>query len=359
MDGESLRILRIREVLRERELDAALIFSPPNRRYLCGFAGSTGYVVITETHCSFLVDFRYQEQAKDQCPGWELVKITGEPDVFSWLKEQGLQRLGVEHDFMTLRFSSLLAEKGQVSVTEDISDVLLELRMVKDEEELRRIRGACEITDLAFEHVLTRIGEGMTEVEIDSMLQSFMRAYPEVERMADRFIVASGEHGALPHGIAGERRVRRGEFITMDFGCCFQGYWSDVTRTVCLGRAGERQREIYQVTLEAQEEAIRAISPGKTGREIDRIARNVIRKTGYGEYFGHGLGHSFGLEIHESPRFAQNEAGDIPLKPGMILTVEPGIYIPGFGGVRIEDDIIITEDGCIDLTKAPKQLIEI
>lgn len=357
-DGDR-RITRIQETLKERELDGALIFAPSNRRYLCGFAGSTGYVVITEKRCSFLVDFRYQEQAKAQCPGWELVKITGEMDVFSWLREQGIKRLGVEDDFVTLKFLALLTGVGQIRATKDISDVLLGLRMVKDAEEQRRIRCACEITDLAFEHVLTRIQEGMTEAEIDCILQGYMRAYPEVERMADRFIVASGEHGALPHGIAGERRVRRGDLITMDFGCCCQGYWSDVTRTVCLGKANERQREIYQVTLEAQEAALKAVAAGKTGREIDKVARNVIGNAGYGEYFGHGLGHSFGLDIHENPRFAQNEAGDIPLKSGMILTVEPGIYIPDFGGVRIEDDIVITETGCINLTKAKKQLIEL
>ncbi len=359
MSGVSARISGIRKILRERGLDGALIFSPANRRYICGFAGSTGYAVITEDTCSFLVDFRYQEQAREQCPGWELVKITGEPDVFSWLRKQGLRRIGVEHDFVTLRFFGLLEHEGKIAAAEDISDVLLELRMVKDEEEESRIRRACEITDLAFEHVLTRIEEGMTETEIDCILQGCMRAYPGVERMADRFIVASGEHGALPHGIAGERRVRRGDMITMDFGCCFQGYWSDVTRTVCLGRAGGRQREIYQVTLEAQEKAVMGASSGKTGREIDRIARDVIEKAGYGEYFGHGLGHSFGLDIHESPRFAQNTEGDILLKPGMVMTVEPGIYIPGFGGVRIEDDIVITENGCVNLTKAEKRLIEL
>ena len=358
MNGDKGRILRIREFLREKELDAALIFSPSNRRYMCGFTGSTGYVVITETKCCFLVDFRYQEQALKECPDWEAVKIAGEANVCSWLCEQGFLRLGVEHDFATLRFSHLLAQKG-LNAVGDISDVLLELRMVKDEEEQCRIQRACEITDLAFEHVLARLTEGMTEAEIDGILQSYMRAYPGVERMADRFIVASGEHGALPHGIAGERRVRRGDLITMDFGCCFRGYWSDVTRTVCLGRAGERQREIYEVTLAAQEAAIQGVMPGKTGREIDGIARKVIEEAGYGEYFGHGLGHSFGLDIHESPRFAQNEAGDIPLKPGMIMTVEPGIYLPGFGGVRIEDDILLTENGCRNLTKAAKQLIEL
>lgn len=353
-DGDR-RIARIREAIQERELDGALIFAPSNRRYLCGFTGSTGYVVLTEDTCSFLVDFRYEEQAKEQCADWELVKIAGEGDVFSWLSEQGIKRLGVENDFVTLQFLASLTGAGQIRKTKDISDVLLTLRMVKDAEEQRKIRRACEITDLAFEHVLAKMQEGMTEAEIDCILQGYMRTYPEVERMADRFIVASGERSALPHGIAGERRIRRGDLITMDFGCCCQGYWSDVTRTVCLGKANERQKEIYQVTLAAQEAALWAVAAGKTGREIDRAARDVIEKAGYGDYFGHGLGHGFGLDIHENPRFAQNEAGDIPLKSGMILTVEPGIYIPNFGGVRIEDDIVITETGCENLTKAKKQ----
>ena len=343
----------------ERGLDAVLVFSPANRRYLSGFAGSTGYAVITNDTLDFLVDFRYWEQAAQQCPGWHIVKIFGEADVFSYLAEKKTKKLGIEKEFVTLRFMEALTEScGKIKI-EDVGSDLAELRRIKDEEELRQIRRACEITDLAYAHVLPRIYEGMTENEIDCILQGYMRIYPEVDSMADRFIVASGERGALPHGIAGHRRIKKGDLITMDFGCNCSGYWSDVTRTVCLGKANEKQKEIYYVVLEAQESAIQNVRAGMTGREIDRIARDVITKAGYGEYFGHGLGHSFGLEIHESPRCSQTEDGDILLQAGMIMTIEPGIYIPGFGGVRIEDDIVVTDDGCVNLTKAEKMLIEL
>ena len=260
---------------------------------------------------------------------------------------------------MSLRFLERLKENCKITDIESVDEILAELRMIKDQEELKKIQRACEITDLAFAYVLPRIREGMSEADVDRILQDYMRQYPEVDCMADRFIVASGEHGALPHGIAGERKIRKGDFITMDFGCNCHGYWSDVTRTVCLGKANAKQKEIYEITLEAQNASIAAIAPGKTGKEIDKVARDLITQRGYGEYFGHGLGHSFGLEIHEAPRFSQNQACDIPIKPGMIMTVEPGIYLPDFGGVRIEDDIIVTEIGCINLTKAEKELIEL
>ena len=353
------RIEKLQEMLCKENLDAVLVFSPSNRRYLTGFAGSTGYAIVTKENIDFLVDFRYQEQAKEQCPGWNLVSIRGEADVFQYLQEKNVKNLGLEKDFVTLRFAETLKNCVDINETKDVSALFTELRMQKDEQELEAIKRACEITDMAFAHVLTQIKEGMTEAEIDCILQGYMRNFPEVDRMADRFIVASGEHGALPHGIAGERKVQNGDMITMDFGCNCHGYWSDVTRTVCLGKGNDKQKEIYRITLEAQEAAIAAVKPGKTGREIDKVARDVIAKAGYGEYFGHGLGHSFGLDIHESPRCAQNAMGDIVLQPGMIMTIEPGIYIPGFGGVRIEDDIMVTEDGCINLTKAPKHFIEL
>lgn len=353
------RTRKMQKWIKEQEVDAALVYSPANRRYLSGFAGSTGYALLTEQKKYFLVDFRYWEQASQQCPGWEIVKISREADVFSWLKEHQIQRLGVEKEFMTLCFFERLKQFCDITDTEPVDTLLTELRMVKDEEEIKKIRRACEITDLAFAHVLTKIVEGMSETDIDRILQDYMRQYPEVDCMADRFIVASGEHGALPHGIAGSRKICKGDFITMDFGCNCRGYWSDVTRTVCLGKADARQKEIYEITLEAQEASIAAVAPGKTGKEIDGVARDIISQRGYGEFFGHGLGHSFGLEIHEAPRFSQNQACDIPMRPGMIMTVEPGIYLPGFSGVRIEDDIVVTQTGCVNLTKAAKELIEL
>ncbi|MDF2892088.1 MAG: Xaa-Pro dipeptidase [Clostridia bacterium] len=343
----------------ENDLEAALVYNPANRRYLSGFTGSTGYVLLTPAASLFLSDFRYVEQAQNECKGYEVIPIKGEDDVFAYLKEKKIARLGVERDFMTLRFADALRIAGGIEKAAGIDGLIANLRMIKDDAELFKIRRACEITDLAFEYILTQIHEGMTEAEIDFELQSYMRKFSEVERMAERFIVASGEHGSLPHGIAGARKVRNGEFITMDFGCNCGGYWSDVTRTVCLGKADEKQKEIYSIVRAAQEAAINIARAGVAGRELDTAARSVIENAGYGKYFGHGLGHSFGIDIHESPRSAQNAQGDITLKSGMTMTVEPGIYIPGWGGVRIEDDIIISENGCVNLTGACKELIEI
>lgn len=353
------RFKDIQKFAANQGLDAALVYSPANRRYLSGFTGSTGYVLLTPMESVFFADFRYLEQAQNECARYEIVSIKGEDDLFAYLKDHNFKKLGVEQNFMTLSFANALQVRSGIETMIGIDAEIANLRMIKDNEELSKIRRACEITDLAFDYIITQIHEGMTEAEIDYQLQSFMRKFPEVEKMAERFIVASGERGSLPHGIAGAKKVQKGDFITMDFGCNCGGYWSDVTRTVCVGRATDKQREIYSVVLAAQQAALDLVKPGIPGRMVDSAARNVIEKAGYGQYFGHGLGHSFGLDIHEAPRFAQNAQGDIVLEPGMVMTVEPGIYIPGWGGVRIEDDIIITENGYMNLTTASKERIEI
>lgn len=352
------RIAPVQEFLLQQELDAALIMEPHDRRYLSGFTGSTGYVILTKQEPYFLADFRYVEQAQQQCTGLKIISITGESDMLAFMKKRGLRRLAVETSFISVQLYQRLQDAGVISI-KNVDPLIQRLRMVKEPEELACIRRACEITDIAFAELLPQIHEGMSESDIDFILQTNMRKYPEVERMAERFIVASGEHGSLPHGIAGARKIRKGDLITMDFGCNCGGYWSDVTRTVCLGKASAQQREIYEITLRAQTAAIAFAAAGKTGREVDRVARDIIANAGYGAYFGHGLGHSFGLDIHENPRCAQNEAGDLVLDPGMIITIEPGIYLPGKMGVRIEDDILITDTGCENLTGANKHLIEL
>lgn len=349
----------IQEFIEEINLDGILVFNPTNRRYLSGFTGSTGYVLLTPNESLFFCDFRYLEQAQDECKGYKIISIKNENDIFHYLKEKRISKLGLERNFVSLQFGEALHRQVNIEKILGIEDKLAELRMVKDTEEISKITRACEITDLAFGHIIGQIEEGMTEAQINFKLQTYMREFPEIEGMAERFIVASGPRSSLPHGIAGLRKIRYGDFITMDFGCNCGGYWSDVTRTVTLGKADGKQKEIYSIVLKAQKAAINYVKAGMTGRQVDKVARDIIENAGYGKYFGHGLGHSFGLDIHEDPRFAQNPQGDIILKPGMTMTVEPGIYIPGWGGVRIEDDIIISEDGCINLTGANKNLIEI
>lgn len=352
-------IKHLQKFIEESDIDAILVYHPSNRRYLTGFTGSTGYVLLTLSDKIFFSDFRYVEQAEEECKDYEIKSIVDEKDVFIYLKENSICKLGVEKNFMSLNFAEDLIRQGNIQEILGIEDKLSEFRMIKDDEEIIKISRACEITDLAFEYIITQIYEGMTEHEINFKLQSFMRRFPEVESMAERFIVASGERGSLPHGLASSKKIKNGEFITIDFGCNCGGYWSDVTRTICLGKANTKQKAIYSTVLDAQKAAIEFIKAGISGREVDRIARDIIEKAGYGQYFGHGLGHSFGLDIHEAPRFAQNDQGDILLKDKMIMTVEPGIYIPGWGGVRIEDDIIVREDGFTNLTGASKELIEI
>lgn len=353
------RIKSIQNYLAERRIDAALIFQPENRRYYSGFTGSTGYVLITEDAGYFVTDFRYTEQASKECSGLQVVPIDPEYTIIDLLRDHRISTLAVEEDFASITFASQLQALAGVRLAGDIGPVTRTDRCIKDAEEIARIRRACEITDAAFEYILGFIRDGVTEAEINFELQYFMKRYSGVEKMADNFIVASGLRGSMPHGVATDKVVRTGEFVTMDFGCNYLGYWSDLTRTICVGKASDAQRAIYHHVLEAQRLAMDAIRPGLTGRQIDRIARDHIVGCGHGAHFGHGLGHSFGLEIHEAPRCAQTAQGDTVLQPGMIMTIEPGIYVEGFGGVRIEDDILITETGCEVLSRCSRELIEL
>lgn len=353
------RIKSIQSYLAEHRTDAALISQPENRRYYSGFTGSTGYVLVTGDAGYFVTDFRYTEQASKECPGLQVISIDPERTIFHVLRDHHISTLAVEEDFVSITFASQLQELADVQLVGDIGPVTRTDRWIKDAEEVARIRRACEITDAAFEHILGFIRDGVTEAEINFELQYFMKRYSGVEKMADNFIIASGLRGSMPHGIATGKVVRTGEFVTMDFGCNYLGYWSDLTRTICVGKASDAQRDIYHHVLEAQKLALNAVRPGLTGRQIDRIARDHIASCGHGAHFGHGLGHSFGLEIHEAPRCAQTAQGEIALQPGMIMTIEPGIYIEGFGGVRIEDDILITEAGCEVLSRCSRELIEL
>ena len=237
-----------------------------------------------------------------------------------------------------------------------LGDALSSFRKIKSPEELDRMERAERIGDEAFSYILNELKPGVTELQIAAKLEYFMRSHGAEGTSFDT-IVASGYHSAMPHAVPTEKPLENGDFVTMDFGCRYQGYCSDMTRTVVIGKADPRQKEIYQIVLEAQQAALEGLRPGMTGTEGDRLARDVIEKAGYGEYFGHGLGHSVGLEIHEKPALSTRD--ETVLLPGMIETVEPGIYIPGFGGVRIEDMVVLTETGIRNLTTSPKELIEL
>jgi len=350
------RITALRKEMNENCIDAALLYKNENRRYISGFTGTSGYVVITQESAFFLTDFRYVEQASEQCKGYEIIEHSSDMPVFEILNNLGIGRLGFEEDFVTYsQYSEFQQKLKDISLT-PLNGAMNILRKYKDLNEIRDIEKAATIADEAFGHICEFIKPGMKEQEIALELENHMRK-KGASGIAFDFIVASGLRSSLPHGVATDKTVEKGEFITMDFGCVYNGYCSDMTRTIVIGKANDKQKEIYSIVLDAQMKALEAIKPGITGAEADKIARDIINDKGYGKYFGHGLGHGVGLEIHEAPRlsFTNNEI----LEKGMVVTDEPGIYLPEFGGVRIEDLVVVTEDGNRVLSKSPKQLIEL
>jgi len=352
------RIARIKEYLEQHDLDCALVYKPENRKYLSNFSGSSGYVLITKEEAIFATDFRYAEQAARECEGYTIKIIDNEYTITSLLNDLKLRRIGLEEDWATLSFNRSIIGSVPGAEVVFIEHVIKKMRMRKDEAELECIRRACRITDDAFTHILQIIRPGITEREISTEIQYFMKKQG-AEATPDTFIIATGVRSSLPHGKATDKIVEMGDFVTMDIGCRYKGYWSDMTRTVVVGKASDEQRKIYGIVYEAQKMVNEALKPGMPGLEADMIAREYISEAGYGQEFGHGLGHGLGMEMHELPRLAQNEAGTIMLEPGMVVTNEPGIYIENFGGVRIEDDVVITGNGCEILCSSIKELIEL
>jgi Xaa-Pro aminopeptidase len=349
------RIARLRNVMAQQQLDAMLVGKPENRRYLTGFTGTAGFVLVTAAEALLLVDFRYVEQARAQAPGFEVIRadrlyIDTLADVTS---ARTLARIGVEADHLTVKqhaeYGQRLAPASLVPV-----DGLDRLRWVKDDGEIARITKAVEIADAAFTHIRAFLRPGAVERDIAIELEFFMRRRG-AEGEAFPSIVASGPRSALPHGRASDRVLEAGEFVTLDFGAVHEGYVSDCTRTVVLGESSRRHQEVYGIVRAAQQAALAGIKPGMTGREADALARTVIAEAGYGDAFGHGLGHGVGLAVHEGPSLSPRE--EAVLAPGHVVTVEPGIYLPGWGGVRIENLVVITEDGCRSLTRLPTDLL--
>ena len=352
------RITRLRQSMEKEQLEAVLIASAANRRYISGFTGTSGYVLITMNRAILFTDFRYMTQAAAQCPDLEIIrheaKVTDA--VKAELKKDGIKRLAVEKNHLTYGDYETYARELAPLELVPVENLVETLRMKKDADELAVIQEAAELADKAFEHILTMLKPGMAERDVALELEWFMRKHGASGASFDT-IVASGERSAMPHGVASERIIRPNEFVTMDFGAYYKGYCSDITRTVFVGKPSAKHREIYDIVLEAQLECLERIRPGMTGKEADALTRDIITRYGYSDYFGHGTGHGIGLEIHEAPRLAAT--GDVVLEPGMVVTVEPGIYLPDFGGVRIEDDIVITENGMKRLTVSSKDFIAI
>lgn len=328
--------------------EAYYITGGANIFYYSGFTSEDACLIITENERILATDSRYTLQAKFESPDFEIV------DIANPLKNLKLERIGFEADYLTYSGYKRLEKIANGAELFAADMEISAPRRIKSEEEINKIRTAESLGDAAFSYVLDKIRPGMTEREVAFEIETFMRKNG-ASGTSFETIAASGVRSALPHGTASEKVIERGDFLTLDFGCVLDGYCSDMTRTVAVGTASDRQREIYNTVLAAQNAAIEKIAPGVKCCDIDRTARRVIEEAGFGDYFGHSLGHSVGLEIHEMPCFSPKSV-DIT-EPGNVITVEPGIYIEGFGGVRIEDVVAISPKNSSNLTKSEKDLI--
>lgn len=350
------RILNLQEMLTENE--AFLISSESNRFYLTGFNSSAGTVLITKSHAVFFIDFRYFEKAKTTVNSCEVVLYDkGDKCVYEFCKEQNIKTIFVESTHVSLSHYKYLCnvfDGIEISKENKLDTKLAEMRAVKSSEELELIKKAQLLTDKTFNYILPRITAGRTEREIMLDMEFFMRSMG-AEGVSFDFIVVSGKNSSLPHGVPTDKKIKKGDFVTMDFGGIVGGYCSDMTRTVAVGNVSDEQKAVYDTTLKAQLAALDAIKAGAVCGDIDKIARDIIYNEGYKGCFGHSLGHSVGIDVHESPNLSPNSQA--VLKLGNVVTVEPGIYLENKFGVRIEDMVYVTKDGCINLTNSKKELI--
>ena len=331
--------------------EGVLISSKANIFYYSGFTSEDGMLYISKEKAVLLTDSRYTLQAKLEAPDFEaVINKTKE-----YLKEITEDRIYIEESYLTVKMKEQLEKDLSGKEFLNGQSMISELRYIKDEEEIKRIKAAEDLGCLAFSHILKYLKCGAIEADIALELEFFMKKNGASALSFDT-ICASGVRSAMPHGTASDKEIKAGELVTLDFGCVLDGYCSDMTRTVIVGNpSDERQVEIYNTVLNAQKAALDILASGLPCAEADKAARDLIKNAGYGECFGHSLGHSLGIEIHESPNLSE-KSKDI-LKPGNVVTVEPGIYIEGFGGVRIEDVAVITENGYINLTTSEKELI--
>lgn len=350
------RLVRLRHFLREQQSDAVIVEKPANVRYFSGFSGDDSLLLVSSDKAALVTDSRYLEQAGREAPMFEIVEqkeglISRAAD---FIRDSGWRRTAFEGGAMLFDTHSRLVELlGEAAPAKSLN--LDKLREIKDATEISCIEKAASIGDQAFGAILKFIRPGVSEIEVAARLEFLMRSLGS-ERPAFPTIVASGVRGSLPHGIATEKLIASGEFVTMDFGAVYRGYCSDMTRTVAIGRVSDELKSIYEAVKDAQAFGISGARPGRSGKEVDAEARQ--RLGDLAKYFGHGLGHSLGLEIHEEPRLSPRSKCE-SLEPFMIVTVEPGVYIEGVGGVRIEDTVLVTKNGGLPLTKSGKELIEI
>lgn len=349
------RVSKVQDTLKEQNLGALIVSSAYNLRYISNFTGSAGLSVVTQEKAYFITDFRYTEQAGEQASHMTIIEHKGDlyGEVEKIIKDNNLESICFEKEHVTYSTFETLKEKLSAELV-PVDGIVENLRLIKDEEEIQTIQKAIQITEQAYEHILEYVEEGMTEIEVANELDFFMRSKGASGVSFDT-IVASGHRSAMPHGVASEKKIEQGDMITIDFGCYYNGYVSDMTRTFALGDPGEELKKIYQIVLEANLKASEAAKAGMTGKELDKVARDYITEAGYGDQFGHSLGHGIGLEVHEGPGVSHRS--EVELKENMIVTNEPGIYVPGLGGVRIEDDLVIKESGNQNLMTLSKELV--
>jgi Xaa-Pro aminopeptidase len=350
------KLERLRGVLQQQGLDALITENQKNRRYISGFTGSTGWVIVTQEEALLVTDFRYVDQAAAEASHFTIVDNERKPveAIAQALQKLGVKRLAFEKNHISVGVHETWKEAFTGVELVPTSGIIEELRMYKDESELDIIREAVRIADAAFTHILSYIRPGVREIDVAMELEFFMRRQGAASSAFD-IIVASGVRGSLPHGRASEKVIEAGEMVTLDFGALYKGYNSDITRTVSVGEPHPKMKEIYEIVLRAQVNGVNQIKPGMTGKEADALTRDIITEAGYGSAYGHSTGHGLGLDVHELPNLSA--ASSVVLKPGMLVTVEPGIYISDLGGVRIEDDVLITESGCEILTQSTKELL--
>ncbi len=342
-----------------QEVDGALITSTVNRHYFTGLRSSAGVLLVTRKGCSALLDFRYIEVARRTIQSCEVIlQEKLEEQLPQLVKKYGVRRLALETTYQTIgemnRFQKLLPEV-ELLTGEEVDKTILQLRRVKDEEEIGHIRDAQAITDKSFSEMLNVIKAGMTERQVAAELEYRLKKNG-ADGLAFATIAVAGPNSSMPHGVPGDRPLQAGDFLTLDFGAASAGYCSDMTRTVAIGHVTEEMEKVYNLVLEAQLASIAKIAPGVPCVEVDAAARDLIYGAGYEGCFGHGTGHSLGLQIHEDPRFSTT-AGEAVCQPGIVMSVEPGVYLSGRFGCRIEDIVLITPEGCQDLTHSPKELL--
>lgn len=354
MNWLQLRIYRLRQILMVNHLEAILVTKPENIRYLSGFtSGSDAKLVVSHTEAYILTDGRYLEQAGRECPDWELVPVQGSGlDSLKAICDK-YSSLAFESNHMTYGLFLQVQSRLKAALSPH-SDIIEQLRQQKDATELHRLRAAATIGDEVFRRICLEIEAGWSELQVANRISGYLKELG-CSREAFPTIAVSGENAALPHGQPGQRLLCRGDMLTMDFGGFYQGYAGDMTRTIAIGDISPRLRDLYDQVLDAQQQGVASIKAGIRGQEVDRLVRVELARRGLDAYFLHSTGHGLGMEIHEFPTLSIHSQ-DV-LEDNMVVTVEPGIYIPGWGGIRIEDTVIVRPDGCEVITASTKELL--